>query len=107
MIRNDILHFKGDVLNQFYSEFNLWDRNNDASLGVVLTPPDIVKIMVDLLDIKETDSVLDFCTGTGSFLLEASKHTKLVHGCENNIERFSLAKCGFILNELDTQNLKY
>lgn len=89
------------MLNGFYREFNIWDNNNDSKLGVVLTPPDIVKIMVDLLNIKSTDKILDFCTGTGSFLIEASKYTKYIYGCENNIERYSLAKCGFILNNIN------
>lgn len=106
-LQNDILIYGSDILNRFYSEFCLWDRNNDASFGVVLTPPDIVKMMVDELQIEETDKVLDFCTGTGSFLIECGKYTKHLFGCENNDERYSLAKCNFILNDFDYTNLKY
>ena len=63
--------------------------------------------MISLLDIHREDKVLDFCTGTGSFLIESSKFTKNLYGCENNIERYTLAKCGFIMNNLDYSNLKY
>lgn len=85
----------------------MWDKNNDASLGVVLTPHDIVELMVDLLDLNKNDKILDFCTGTGSFLIECGKINNNLYGCENNEERYSLAKCNFILHDLNYTNLKY
>ena len=106
-INIDLKKYEKDILNIFYSEFCKYDKNNDSQLGVVLTPHDIVKLMIDNLDIKQDDSVLDFCTGTGSFLLEASKHTNHLIGCEYNEERYALAKCNFILNNLDYSKLYY
>ena len=106
-LENDINTYGKDILNQFYSEFCIYDKNNDASLGVVLTPNDIVELMIKELDIKSDESVLDFCTGTGSFLIKASHYTKHLIGCENNDERYSLAKCNFILNDLDYSKLYY
>ena len=103
----DIKEYGKDILNQFYSEFCLWDRNNDASLGVVLTPHDIVELMVKELNINENDKLLDFCTGTGSFLIESGKYSYKLYGCENNEERYSLCKCNFILHDLDYTNLIY
>ena len=47
LVRVDIKKYGKDILNQFYSEFCIWDRNNDGKLGIVLTPDDIVNIMVD------------------------------------------------------------
>jgi type I restriction-modification system DNA methylase subunit len=96
-----------DILNQFYSEFCLWDRNNDSKFGVVLTPDDVVDMMCKELDITNKDSVLDFCTGTGSFLIKASQYSKHLYGAENNAERYALAKCNFILHDLDHTNLHY
>ena len=84
LVRVDIKKYGKDILNQFYSEFCIWDRNNDASLGIVLTPHDIVELMVsktihyykqyhtDISNIK----CIDFCNSTGSFLIEASKYIK-------------------------------
>ena len=46
VIKNDIKCYGKDILNQFYSEFCIWDRNNDSKLGIVLTPDDIVDLMV-------------------------------------------------------------
>ena len=115
VINIDIKKYGKDILNQFYSEFCIWDRNNDGKLGIVLTPDDIVDIMVnesfkyyyELNGNKDNIKVIDFCMGTGSFLIKSSNYTKLLYGCENGDERYSLAKCNFILNDLDYNNLKY
>ena len=96
-----------DILNLFYSEFCIYDRNNDGKFGIILTPDDIVELMVSELNILNFDTVCDFCTGTGSFLIKASKYSKHLIGCENNDERYSLAKCNFILNDLDYTHLYY
>ena len=103
----DIKKYGKDILNKFYSEFCKYDKNDDSKLGVVLTPHDIVELMVNELNIKETDTILDFCTGTGSFLLESGKYSKHLIGCEYNEERYALCKCNFILNDYDCKNVYY
>ena len=115
VIKNDIKCYGKDILNQFYSEFCIWDRNNDSKLGIVLTPDDIVDLMVTktfdyYYQFNEkiiNPSLIDFCTGTGSFLIKGSKFTNSLYGCEIGDERYSLAKCNFILNNLNCSNLKY
>ena len=115
LIRVDIKKYGKDILNQFYSEFCIWDRNNDGKLGIVLTPDDIVDLMVtktfdyyyQFNGKVNNPSLIDFCTGTGSFLIKGSKFTKSLYGCECGDERYSLAKCNFILNNLNCSNLKY
>ena len=106
-IKTAVSNYQIDVLNKFYSEFCKYDKNNDSQLGVVLTPHDIVSLMISELQIKENHSVLDFCTGTGSFLLTASSYSKNLIGCENNEERYALCKCNFILNDLDYTRLYF
>ena len=116
-IKNDIKLYGKDILNQFYSEFCIWDRNNDGKLGIVLTPDDIVDLMVTKSfdyyyqfnkDNQHKDiKLIDFCTGTGSFLIKGSKFTNSLYGCEIGDERYSLAKCNFILHDLDHNNLRY
>ena len=96
-----------DILKQFYNEFMIYDKNNDSKIGVVLTPHDIVELMVKSLNIKKGESVADFCTGTGSFLVEASKYTDNLIGCENGEERYALAKCNFILKDLSIEHLYF
>ncbi len=116
-IKNDIKKYGKDILNQFYSEFCMWDRNNDGKLGIVLTPDDIVDLMITKSfdyyyqfnkDNQHKDiKLIDFCTGTGSFLIKGSKFTNSLYGCEIGDERYSLAKCNFILHDLDHNNLRY
>ena len=116
-IKNDIKKYGKDILNQFYSEFCIWDRNNDEKLGIVLTPDDIVDLMVTKSfdyyyqfnkDNQHKDiKLIDFCTGTGSFLIKGSKFTNSLYGCEIGDERYPLAKCNFILHDLDCNNLRY
>ena len=114
VIKNDIRLYGKDILNQFYSDFCVWDRNNDGKLGIVLTPDDIVDLMVTKsfdyyyqFNKGTNPKVIDFCTGTGSFLIKCSKFTNSLYGCECGDERYSLCKCNFILNDLDVKNLSY
>ena len=114
VIKNDIKLYGKDILNQFYSDFCVWDRNNDGKMGIVLTPDDIVDLMVTKsfdyyyqFNKEPNPKVIDFCTGTGSFLIKYSKFTNSLYGCECGDERYSLCKCNFILNDLDVKNLSY
>lgn len=113
MLKVDVVKYGKDILNQFYSEFCIWDRNNDASMGIVLTPDDIVKIMINksfdyYKQFNNNDNIkfIDFCTGTGSFLIKASSFTKNLYGCEIGEERYALTKCNFILHDLEFVNVK-
>jgi type I restriction enzyme M protein len=93
-----------DLLNYFYSEFVKYNNTDGKGLGIVLTPDHIVKLMVQMLDINSEDVVLDLCTGTGSFLLEASKYNpKKLIGCEYQTKLYSLLKCNFILRGLSLE----
>ena len=103
----DVKKYGIDILKQFYNEFMIYDKNNDSACGIVLTPHDIVELMVKSLNIKKGESVADFCIGTGSFLVEASKYTDHLVGCENGEERYALAKCNFILKDLSIEHLYF
>ena len=114
VIKNDIRLYGKDILNQFYSDFCVWDRNNDGKMGIVLTPDDIVDLMVTKtfdyyyqFNKEPNPKIIDFCTGTGSFLIKCSKFTNSLYGCECGDERYSLCKCNFILNDLDVKNIFY
>lgn len=61
-----------DAIGQFYIEF-LRYANNDKGLGIVLTPPHITELFVELAGVNENSVVLDNCCGTGGFLLSAMK----------------------------------
>lgn len=91
-----------DLLNHFYSEFVRYNNTDGKSLGIVLTPPHIVKLMIELLAINESDTFLDLCSGTGSFVLEAlTCKPKQVIGVEYQTKLFNLLKCNMILRDVD------
>ena len=99
--------YSTDLLNLFYSEFVKYQNTDGKSLGIVLTPDHIVKLMVEMIDINERDVILDISTGTGSFLLEASKYNpKGLIGIEYQPKLFQLLKINFILRDLDYTQLK-
>lgn len=61
-----------DTVSQFYVEF-LRYANNDKGLGIVLTPPHITQLFVELAGVNKDSVVLDNCAGTGGFLVSAMK----------------------------------
>ncbi len=70
-----------DILGQFYIEF-LRFANSDKSLGIVLTPPHITELFVELTQINKDSTVLDNCTGTSGFLISAMK--KMIKDCHGD-----------------------
>lgn len=74
---------KGDAFEYFLK--NSISVGND--LGEYFTPRHIVKLMVELMDLKFQETIYDPCCGTGGFLIEAFKNIK--HKCkltEENIK---------------------
>ena len=65
-------HRYRDVLGSIYVEF-LRYANSDKGLGIVLTPPHITKLFVELADVNAKSIVYDNCAGTGGFLISAMK----------------------------------
>jgi type I restriction enzyme M protein len=78
-----------DTLGQFYIEF-LRYANNDKGLGIVLTPPHITELFVDIADVGKDSIVVDSCCGTGGFLISAMK--KMVAECGGDSERIAAIK---------------
>lgn len=67
-----VTHKYIDTVSQFYVEF-LRYANNDKGLGIVLTPPHITQLFVELAGVDKDSVVLDNCAGTGGFLVSAMK----------------------------------
>lgn len=47
-----------------------------GELGQFFTPRTIVNYMVDVLDIKEGETICDPCCGSGGFLIRAFEHVQ-------------------------------
>lgn len=65
--------FKGhlDIMGEMYSEFlkyALWDGKE---IWIVLTPPYVTKMMVQILNINKNSKVMDLATGSAGFLISS------------------------------------
>lgn len=78
-----------DTLGQFYIEF-LRYANNDKGLGIVLTPPHITELFVDLAEVDKDSIVYDNCCGTGGFLISSMK--KMISDAKGNSEKIKHIK---------------
>lgn len=77
-------HKSIDILGQFYIEF-LRYANSDTGLGIVLTPPHITELFVELAKVNKNSIVFDNCCGTCGFLISAMK--KMVGEAKGDIEK--------------------
>lgn len=111
-----------DYLGRFYSEFMSYSGGDGQTLGIVLTPKHIADLFCDLVDLKDTDIVLDPCCGTGGFLVAAMHHMlkqadkndenkiksikqKQLHGIELQPYMFTIATTNMILRGDGKSNL--
>lgn len=76
---------KQDILSRAYKIF-LSRAGNMENKNIILTPDHIKELMVDLARLDVTDKVLDTCTGSGGFLMEALEQLiKLAKGNSTTI----------------------
>jgi len=61
-----------DALSKFYVEFMRY-ANADKGLGIVLTPPHITDLFVELAGVNKDSVVFDNVGGTGGFLVSAMR----------------------------------
>ena len=100
-----------DVIGVFYHEFLKYSKGDGGGLGIVLTPPHIAELFVELVDLKPTDKVLDICCGTGTFLVSALNKTRKeakreekelvkdnLYGIESQAKVYHLALTNMILH---------
>lgn len=109
-----------DFIGRFYGEFMSYSGGDGQSLGIVLTPAHICELFCDLLEVDETDTVLDPCCGTGGFLVAAmhrmvsgvkdkTKRKKIkkkqLHGFEIQSNMFAIACTNMILRDDGNSNI--
>ncbi|PZN84988.1 MAG: DNA methylase, partial [Candidatus Methylumidiphilus alinenensis] len=77
---------KADILGQSYEYLikKFADATNKKA-GEFYTPRSVVKLMVNILDPKEGESIYDPACGTGGMLLEAIHHVKENHGDDRTL----------------------
>lgn len=126
----DVVAGDVDIMGELYSEFLKYALGDGKELGIVLTPPYITKMMVEILDIDENSRVMDLATGSAGFLISAmkqmilkaelkySKETseakkkekeikeKQLLGVELNAEMYTLAATNMILRRDGSSNIQ-
>ncbi|MGN6552281.1 MAG: N-6 DNA methylase [Verrucomicrobiota bacterium] len=77
---------QADILGQSYEYLikKFADATNKKA-GEVYTPRSVVRLMVNILDPKEGESIYDPACGTGGMLLEAIHHVKESHGDDRTL----------------------
>ncbi|PVX35266.1 N-6 DNA methylase [Janthinobacterium sp. 78] len=80
-----------DVLGNFYHEFISYGGGDGNTLGIVLTPEHVTSLMVDLIDVRSGDWVLDPAAGTASFLI-AAMHRMFKDAGDNETTRNDIRK---------------
>jgi type I restriction enzyme M protein len=77
---------KRDILGKAYKIF-LSRAGKMDNKNIILTPDHVKTLMVDLAGIERRDVVLDTCTGSGGFLMEAMERLLAkAHGDESEIK---------------------
>ncbi len=77
---------KQDILGRAYKIF-LQRAGKVDNKNIILTPDHIKSLMVKLARLNKDDVVLDTCTGSGGFLMEAMENMiELAHGNEDKIK---------------------
>lgn len=77
---------EADILGQSYEYLikKFADATNKKA-GEFYTPRSVVRLMVNILDPKEGESIYDPACGTGGMLLEAIQHVKENHGDDRTL----------------------
>ncbi|OPY30842.1 MAG: N-6 DNA Methylase [Methanomassiliicoccales archaeon PtaU1.Bin124] len=77
---------QSDILGQSYEYLikKFADATNKKA-GEFYTPRSVVRLMVNILDPKEGESIYDPACGTGGMLLEAVHHVKVNHGDDRTL----------------------
>ena len=106
-VNTDIL---GDAYEYLVGKFADVTRRNKA--GEFYTPRSVVRMMVEMLDPKEGESIYDPACGTGGMLLAAIDHVKRnggdprtffgkIYGQEKNLTTSSVARMNLVLHGIE------
>lgn len=106
-VRTDAL---GDAYEYLIGKFADVTRRNKA--GEFYTPRSVVRMMVEMLDPKEGESIYDPACGTGGMLLGAIEHVERqggdprtffgkIYGQEKNLTTSSIARMNLVLHGIE------
>ncbi len=102
----DFSEFSQDVLGDAYEWILGYFAPQKAKEGEVYTPKEVIRLIVELLDIEDECDVLDPASGSGGMLIEAYNYAKekyrepslMLYGQERNEITATLSKMNLILH---------
>jgi type I restriction enzyme M protein len=103
---------EADILGNAY-EYLIAQFADDAGKkgGEFFTPKEVVRLIIDLIDPTENNSVYDPACGSGGMLLECYKHLKskdknprnlTMYGQEKNLNTWSICKINMFLHDIES-----
>ncbi|WP_432715997.1 N-6 DNA methylase [Thermococcus nautili] len=97
--RVDFAEFDSDILGDAYEWILSYFAPQKAKEGEVYTPREVIRLLVELLDIEDESDVLDPASGSGGMLIEAYRYVREKVKKENPDEEPAVMLYGQELNE--------
>ena len=103
-----------DVIGDAYQWILSYFAPQKAKEGETYTPREVVRLIVELLDIEDGSEVLDPAVGSGAMLIEAYKYVRensedepeiMVYGQERNEIMALIAKLNLILHDIENYEI--
>lgn len=88
-----------DALGDFYSQFVKYGNNDGKSLGIVLTPSRITKLMAKMINVNSDDYIMDPVCGSATFLV--SSMNRMLKDASNTDKKKEIKKDHLIGIELN------
>ncbi|KUH34850.1 restriction endonuclease subunit M [Thermococcus celericrescens] len=106
--RVDFAEFDSDILGDAYEWILSYFAPQKAKEGEVYTPREVIRLLVELLDIEDGSDILDPASGSGGMLIESYRYVKekleggepaiMLYGQELNETTAALSKLNLILH---------
>jgi type I restriction enzyme M protein len=113
-------HVSADVLGESYEWVLRYFAPSRAKEGEILTPQEVIQLLVEILDPKPLESVYDPACGAARMLIVAYKHVKdnpkygpdeadklLLFGQEANPSILALAKMNTYIHDISNAHLEF
>jgi len=105
-----------DVLGDAYEHILMKFAPDKAKEGEIYTPREVIKLMVEILDPKPSESVYDPCCGSGGMLIISYLHVAekygveetrrlFLYGQERSPEIYAVGQMNLLLHEIKNANL--
>lgn len=93
------------VTEKFYTIQN-WIFNKYSRFDEMASTPDIINTLLkNILNVKETETLLDPCIGTGKLALEVGENAKQITGQEINNLAYEITKINMLISSKDNTQI--